>query len=101
MAKRLKPYRLSRRAAADLESIYEFTRERWSEKQADKYYGELVSGFDDLASGKRMGRYAELGEGVLKLPLGSHVVFYKVGESSIDIIRVLHQAMDVSRHLKP
>ncbi len=101
MAKRLKAYRLSRRAEADLASIYDFTLERWSKKQADKYYGELVNGIKDLASGKRKGRDAALGAGVLKLPVGSHVVFYQVDESRIDVIRILHQAMDVSRHLTP
>ena len=100
MAGRLRGYRLSRRAEADLESIYDYTRENWSKKQADKYYGELIAGFEDLLSGRRIGRDAELGHGVLKLPVGSHMVFYQAVEGKIDIIRILHRAMDVSRHLR-
>jgi toxin ParE1/3/4 len=30
---------------------------------------------------------------------GSHVIYYRKSDIDIDIIRILHQRMDVSRHL--
>nr|WP_323123832.1 hypothetical protein [Burkholderia alba] len=31
--------------------------------------------------------------------VGSHVVFYRATTATLDVIRVLHQRMDVDRHL--
>jgi toxin ParE1/3/4 len=101
MARRTKIYRLFPRAEGDLEGIYDYTVETWSRQQAQNYLKELFEAFQGLVSGTRVGRDARLGYGVMKLPVGSHVVFYQISEDGIDIVRVLHQAMDVSRHLKP
>ena len=32
----------TKKAKIDLEEIWEYTYETWSEKQADKYYNELI-----------------------------------------------------------
>jgi len=101
MARRPEDYRLSRRAEADLESIYDYTLAIWSRTQADKYYGELAEGFEELVSGRRKGRDAGLGAGIMKSQTGSHVVFYRLSANGIDILRVLHQSMDAERHFKP
>ncbi|WP_454819373.1 type II toxin-antitoxin system RelE/ParE family toxin [Labrys neptuniae] len=37
-------------------------------------------------------------EGYLKYNVGSHIVFYRRMEQTIDIIRILHQRMDIGRH---
>jgi toxin ParE1/3/4 len=101
MARKSKPYQLSRLAEADLESIYNYTLETWSKRQAEKYYKDLVDGFKSLAAGRKIGRPSEIGEGILKITVGSHVIFYVETENSIDVIRILHQAMDVARRIKP
>ena len=36
-------YKLTNKAVEDLSKIWDYTFEIWSEKQADKYYGELIS----------------------------------------------------------
>jgi len=101
MRRSLKAYSLSRLAEADLESIYDFTLANWSKKQADKYYTGLVASFKGLAEGRKIGRVSELGEGVMKILVGSHVVFYLEHDNSIEIIRILHQSMDVARRIQP
>jgi plasmid stabilization system protein ParE len=40
MSRRFKPYQLSHLAKSDLESIYDYTLETCSKKQADKYIGK-------------------------------------------------------------
>ncbi len=57
--------------------------------------------FKNLSAGRNLGRAAELGDGIMKIFVGSHIVFYLEGENSIDIVRILHQAMDVGSRLKP
>jgi len=48
-------------------------------RQAKAYLGELTVAFQALAAGTRVGRDAGLGHRVMKLPVGSDVVFYRVG----------------------
>jgi toxin ParE1/3/4 len=36
-------YKLTKKAVEDLSKIWDYTFEIWSEKEADKYYGELIS----------------------------------------------------------
>jgi toxin ParE1/3/4 len=100
MAQKPKAYNLYPRAKSDLIGIYDYTVEHWSQRQAEIYVRQLTDAFGALAAGRRLGRDAELGHDILKLPAGSHVIFYKVRETSIDIVRVLHEAMDVERNLK-
>jgi toxin ParE1/3/4 len=42
----------------------------------------------------------EIRAGYRKLAAGSHTLFYRITvEGVIDVVRVLHQRMDVDRHL--
>ncbi len=101
MAKRAKAYRLAPLAVQDLEGVYIYALRTWSLRQAERYIGDLVTAFEGLANGSELGRRTDVLEGYFKLLVGSHVIFYRDGDDAIDIIRVLHQAMDASRHLKP
>lgn len=92
-------YRLSPRAETDLEEIWSYTAERWSLVQAERYHAMIVAGFEKLASGEKRGRPSDIRAGYLCYPVGSHRVFYTISETGLDVIRVLHQRMDVSRHL--
>jgi toxin ParE1/3/4 len=53
----------------------------------------------DLADGKRIGRPAGIRQGYFKCATGSHFVFYRQSDSSLDVIRVLHQRMDAPTYL--
>jgi toxin ParE1/3/4 len=99
MAQRASGYRLSRLALADLDGIYAYTCEHWSPQQAQRYYAELIASFEALATGDRQGRDAQLGNDVLKVAVGAHVAFYRVTDAGVDIVRILHRAMDFERHL--
>lgn len=93
-------YRLAPLAEADLEGIWRYTSENWSNEQADKYHGDIVSAFEGLAMGIRKGRPVDVRDGYFKYAVGSHFVYYCFSDSTIDVMRVLHQRMDVSRHLE-
>jgi toxin ParE1/3/4 len=34
-----------------------------------------------------------------KYPVGSHILFYRVTKAAIVVVRILHQRMDVERHI--
>jgi toxin ParE1/3/4 len=92
-------YRIAPAAEADLEDIWAYTVKTWSAEQAESYHANFIDAFEGLASGAKTGRPADVREGYLKYAVGAHVVFYRVSSDAIEVIRVLHQRMDVNKHL--
>ena len=92
-------YRLYPLAQADLEDIWSYTASRWSAEQAESYHAAIVAAFEGLAARSEQGRLSDVRDGYFKYAVGSHLVFYRHFESGIDIVRILHQRMDVTRHL--
>ncbi|MEW9307731.1 type II toxin-antitoxin system RelE/ParE family toxin [Labrys neptuniae] len=92
-------YRLTPLAESDLEEIWLYTLRTWSREQADSYFRTLLATFEGLAVGTKTGRPVEIREGYLKYNVGSHIVFYRRAGQTTDIIRILHQRMDIGRHL--
>lgn len=92
-------YDLSEKAKADLRGIWNFTDDRWGEQQADTYYREIIKTIELLAMGDRQGRKADVRDGYLKYPIGRHFVYFTRENDRIKVVRVLHQSMDVDRHL--
>ncbi len=95
----VKNYDLSEKAKADLRGIWNFTDDRWGEQQADTYYREIIKTIELLAMGDRQGRKANVRDGYLKYPIGRHLVYFTRENDRIKVVRVLHQSMDVDRHL--
>ena len=52
-------YVLTNKAVEDLSSIWEYTFDTWSERQADKYYLELLQDCQLLAENQNLGRNYE------------------------------------------
>ena len=92
-------YRLYPRARADLEEIWLYTLEAWSLDQADIYINDITRVFEGSAKGTISGRFVDVQEGYLKYPVGSHMTYYRRFPSHIDVVRILHQRMDVSAKL--
>lgn len=99
MSRSLRPYRLSPRAEADLEEIWLYTFEHWSAEQADRYQNRIIAALEGLADRSKTGGPVHIREGYYKYPVGSHFVFYRQSDASLDVIRILHQRMDVASHL--
>ena len=91
--------RLAPLAEADLESIWLYTFRTWSLEQADLYHANLIAAFDDLCTGRRSGRPVDIRDGYIKFAVGSHVVFYRLTDTNLDVMRILHVKMDAERHL--
>jgi toxin ParE1/3/4 len=99
MPNKIRHYRLSPLAIADLEEIWFYTFRQWSLEQADQYHHDLIATIEALADGRKVGRPADIREGYFKRAVGRHLVFYRQSDSTLDVIRILHQRMDVERHL--
>ena len=61
----------------------------------------MVAVFEGLAQGTKVGRPVDIREGYFKYCSGSHMIYFQRTPDGIVVIRVLHQMMDVTKHLNP
>ena len=95
-------YVLTNNAVDDLSKIWDYTYEVWSEKQADKYYFELVNDCQELAENQTLGKnYNEIQKDLFGYPSGRHLIFYRIlNLAKIEIIRILHSRMDLKNRIQ-
>ena len=87
-------------AYADLEGIWLYTFGQWGEEQADRYLRQLDEQITALASTPERGKSAEMiRAGYYSIHAGRHLVFYTFTDTIVSVRRVLHDQMDVGRHL--
>ena len=92
-------YELSTEADFDLEEIFDYTQINHSATQAIKYLTELDYLFNQLVSNPEMGRKRnEIKQGLFSLVAAEHIVFYRILEKRIRIVRVLHGSKDIPRN---
>ena len=93
-------YRLSPAAQRDLSTIWDYTEERWDARQAETYIGEIRAAIVRIGEEPERGRACdEIREGYRRYSIGSHLLFYIVRADGVDVIRILHQRMDPTRHV--
>ena len=95
-------YQLTIAAVKDLEEIWIYTYKNWSFEQADRYYNLIIDEIEFLSTNPLSGRSMDyLKEGYRVSKVKSHLVFYKIiNNEAVEIIRVLHQRMDVNSRMK-
>ncbi len=87
-------------AEKDLKGIGRYTRRAWGREQARKYLRVLHQKLQRLAANPNLGIIRDdVGEGYRSAPVGRHLVFYRTTGDDIVVVRVLHESMDVQRHL--
>lgn len=93
-------YRLTPAALRDLSSIWDYTAERWDEHQAETYVREIQSAIERIAGQPDRGRaVGEIRAGYRRYAIGSHLIFFTEQDEGVDVIRILHQRVDPTRHL--
>jgi len=92
---------LSPAAQADLDGIWDYTVTQWGVDQAARYIRDIRDACSALARDERRSRPADdIRAGYRRAPVGAHVLFFRITPAGdIDIVRILHQRMDVNRHL--
>jgi toxin ParE1/3/4 len=84
-----------------LKGFARFTEQTWGREQRDSYLTELDQAFHRLADNSELGQSCDhIRSGYRVLPVRSHLVFYKLASDQMpEIIRVLHERMNVSSRL--
>lgn len=95
-------YKISRQAEIDLENIWLYTFEEWSLEQADYYLYLIIDEIEYISENPKAGKdYNDVRKGYFRSRVKSHFIFYRINlkEEIVEIIRILHQQMDIETHI--
>ena len=94
------PYKITPEADSDLIGIYVHGFKNFGEIQAEKYFSELEDCFHLLSETPLISRErTEFDPPVRIHQHGRHLIIYVIRGDFILIIRILHDSMDLPRHL--
>ncbi|MEX1119756.1 MAG: type II toxin-antitoxin system RelE/ParE family toxin [Terrimicrobiaceae bacterium] len=92
---------LTEAALADLRSISDYTLATWGEEQEKRYISNMWSRLESLqldpASGRRRD---DLFPGCRLVSEGRHVILFRSSPGVLEVVRVLHSAMDFKRQVR-
>ena len=87
-------------ARTDLIEIWDYTRTTWSLQQAITYDDALADAFEALAAEPLRGLdLSDVRADYRRWSVGRHYIFYRQMSDTVEIVRILHQARDIDRHL--
>jgi toxin ParE1/3/4 len=85
-------------AIRDLSGIREYSEANHGAAQAERYLAQLNKAVATLSRNPGFGvSREEFGKGVRALPIGKHLVLYRVHKKVLEIISVPHQAQSQQR----
>lgn len=92
---------LRQEAIDDLTDIWEYTYQKWSENQADKYFESIKLACKEIGHNPKIGKvYTEISKNLFGLKSGKHIIFYhQVSEDELEVIRILHERMDLKNRM--
>jgi toxin ParE1/3/4 len=96
-----KMFHLTKKAYEDLKGIAIYTQETWGKSQRYLYLKMMDGAFNELSDKPTRGvKIDDIREGYYKYRIGKHLIFYRlVSKSDIEVVRILHQRMDVESHI--
>lgn len=87
-------------ARRDLANIWSDTADRWGIEQADSYLAAISARFGGISDfPSSYPEYHSKHGTFRKAASGEHLIFYVVGDSAVEVVRILHNRMDVGELL--
>lgn len=97
---KIRTFTISKKAVSDLEEIWLYTVEKWSVEQADRYYNLIFDEINYICKNSDAGKSMEhVRKGYRASKVKSHLIFYKISNDIIEIVRILHERMDIENRL--
>lgn len=91
---------ISRSARADLKAIARYSEREWGAARSKSHLAAFAERFALLTRRPKLGApHDDTSRGHRALPVGRHLVFYRIDRNRLLIIRVQHERMDVKLHL--
>jgi toxin ParE1/3/4 len=93
-------FEISKLALKDLNDIWEYSTDQWSKQQANRYYKEIIEAIREICNNSEIGMPIDyVKPGHRRINVKSHMIVYKIKKEVIYIDRILHQKMDIDKHL--
>ena len=92
---------ISEKALEDINNIWIYTAENWSVEQADRYYNLIVDEIEYIVRNFDMARdFGKIRKSYRYSKVKSHLIFFKNDKTNeIEVVRVLHERMDIENRL--
>ena len=95
-----RPFVIAKKAVSDLEEIWLYPVEKWSAEQADRYYNLIFDEINYICRNINAGKSMEhVRQGYRASKVKSHLIFYRILKDTIEVIRILHERMDIENRL--
>lgn len=93
-------YRLKPKALSDMESIWLYSQRTWGNEQANQYIDEIHNAFRLLTENPKLGVECNyIRTGYRRYSVFRHVIYYRLADFGLEVIRVLHDRMLASKNL--
>lgn len=93
-------YRLTPAAEHDLETIWTHTFRQWGVVQANRYTDFLTAAFAELAQSSKIAPACDdIRPGYRRQSVERHMIYFRITNYGIAVVRILHDRMDALRHL--
>jgi len=87
-------------ARQDLKDIFRYSVRNWGRPQAQKYSEQLKQHVNKIAQDTAFTKPVPTGRPDLRQStVGRHLIIFEQSEDKFLIVRILHEAMDISRHI--
>ena len=94
-------YIISEKALEDLNNIWIYTAENWSVEQANRYYNLIVDEIEYVSENFEIAKnFENIRKNYKYSKVKSHLVFYKKTlNSEMEVVRILHERMDIKNRI--
>ncbi len=91
---------LSPEAQEDFEDIRVYTQREWGDQQETVYKAALLQALVTLSENPGLGRQrGDLGGELCSYVVRRHVIYYRLTEEALMVVRILHSRVDARRAL--
>ena len=92
---------ISEKALEDINNIWIYTAENWSVEQANRYYNLIYDEIEYIVKNFEMARdFEKIRKSYRYSKVNSHLIFFKKDKTNeIEVVRVLHEKMDLENRL--
>ena len=97
----MQEYIITEKALEDINNIWIYTAENWSVEQADRYYNLIIDEIEYIVENLNMASdVGKIRKSYKYSKVKSHLIFFKKDKTNeIEVVRVLHEGMDIANRL--
>ncbi|TRX38377.1 type II toxin-antitoxin system RelE/ParE family toxin [Flavobacterium restrictum] len=94
-------YIISEKALEDINNIWIYTADNWSVEQANRYYNLIIDEIEYIVANFDMAcDFGKIRKSYKYSKVKSHLIFFKKDKTNeIEVVRVLHERMDIENRL--